>query len=92
MVDIGRPPEQHVVAGTSPKPSRPLDGIGAAADRTYRVGDRIESFLSRCQGAALPQDPRAEAPVCIGYQNELARLHGNLDRAEKLLDALESIG
>ena len=79
---------------------KPLDQIANLADDAARMGDTLESFLSRINGPSpaqlasggqtLPGSSIAAAPACV--RSEISRLRNNLAMMGELVDQINRLG
>lgn len=73
---------------TALRPSRPMEGIGNAADRVAQINGRIADLVTRFHGPMPEEATATVAPLTMSYLNDISRLHGNLDRLDNLLGML----
>lgn len=80
------------VGGQAPRPRRRLDDIGAAADATARISERLDGVIARFQSAS-DQFGGADGAnaIAVSYTSHLDRLQANIDRIVKALDQLEEL-
>lgn len=89
---------QSTISGSAmqgqPIAGRPLERIGAEADRLSRLAFNVQSFLDRFHGnpQAAAGANATPAPIQIGYRNEIDRLSANVDLLDSLIQTLDDAG
>lgn len=76
----------------APRPTRPLDGIAAAADRLERTAIGLEDFLGRYHGHGETASANVKSLPPASYSGNLERLANAVDRLDKLAAAVAEIG
>lgn len=76
--------------GAAVRPPRPMERVGAAADRGELIAEQLLSILSRFHGRPEASETK-EGDRNVSYLANIERLHGGLDRLEKLAAELAEV-
>jgi hypothetical protein len=77
----------------APRPVPALGQLKAAAERIYKVNERIESFIGRFHGQPpVAANASAGQPIADTYRNDIESLFAIVERLETSVEALDHIG
>lgn len=75
---------------TAPRPPRPMERVGHAADRIDSINERLLAILARFHGQ--PESSQAgDNAVTVSYLGNIDRLHANLDVLDKITSELAEV-